>query len=391
MPTTATDMLRNLRVDEIMEDAQDVRTPPGKLKMLARLKQVDADNNELFAKHQGRVQIAPMVAMDAKAPVFKAERFSLESNTLQKIKFGTHWTEKELSDWMDLAASPMKDPKGIISGNVVRRTVERQALGIDHRKEALAVAMALDGQYGTGSYSQYGYIFDNVSFGRYSDLKRTVSIPWEGNPTTAKPITDLRVARDYADERYGISFDRLTLPRSAFRAAIATDEFQKEAQVFRTTNVNPIPVAQVVTPYQIGLFEAVTGLKIEFYDTRFETQNDDLSWNNYRFWPLNPACPIMLDNSADDGDSTVQDFGMGVALEGAFADARFAANLVSMPAANVHRAISYATIKGDLDPIGLTIFSACVCFPRLYKRDSNLVINIGSVTETIPVTDLSPA
>jgi hypothetical protein len=393
MPTTATDYLRDLRIDTIMEDLIDVRNiMPGNLLFYNRLKEVPADNRQLIAKHQGRVQIAPMIATNAKAPVFKADKFTVETNTLGKIKFGTHWAEDEMEDLIELINSPIRDPQGILAGGMVANVVKKQLMGIRMQQEFLSVAMALDGQFGTGAYSRFGFILEGVSWGRYTDLKRTVSIPWYANPTTATPVNDILTAKQYWVERYGRTATRITMATQSFRDMIATTEFQNKVRMYLAPNVSYINIPQVVSPQQRDLARSVLdGMEIVLYDSRFETQNDDLSWSRFRYMPLSPNAPVILDDKMDDKNADVQDFGMGTAMESRLASARENNGTVigELPA-GVTRPISYAVVPQDLDPVGLTVFSVAKCFPRLYQRDSNVVLNVGPTVDLVPSTDFSP-
>ena len=38
----------------------------------------------------------------------------------------------------------------------------------------------------------------------------------------------------------------------------------------------------------------------------------------------------------------------------------------------------------------MTVFSVCKTFPRLYQRDSNVVLNVGPTVDLVPTTDFSP-
>lgn len=398
MPASAADFLRELRVDEIMKELQDVRKLPQPLVFLNRLKQVPADNRELIAKQEMRVQIAPMIATNAKAPVFQAQRFHTESNTLGKIKYGTHMDEDQMESWLDLINSPIRDPQGILAGNTIRKMVADQQLGIWQRMEFLAIAMALDGQLSSAALNTFGFILNGVTWGRYSDLKITSAIPWEGNPATATPVDDILYARQYRRERYGKETKRITMPTQALRAMILTTNFQHYMQNRLPSFVTYSHEFSGDTAYQEKAVAMVLDMELVLYDGRFETQAEDGTWSTHRFVPMSTNCPIVLDDPADDMNASVQDFGMGMAMEGRLSElmgdvgagARPTDFIVAPTAAGARRPISYAYIPGSMDPVGLTVFSVAKVFPRLYNRASNAVLNIGPLTDLIPVTDLSP-
>jgi Phage major capsid protein E len=395
MASSALDYLRDLRIDEIMEDMQDVRVLPGKLTFLDRLEEVPAANSQLIAKHQGRVQIAPMIAVGAKAPVYKSQRFTVESNTLGKIKYGTHFSEDEMEEWLDLLENPIKDPEGILAGGMIRNTVKTQLLGIRQQMEWLAVAMALDGQLGTSSYSRVGYFLEGVTWGRYADLKATVAIPWQANPTTATPINDILSMKQLRKEKYGRNTNRVTMGTSTFRAVINTTEYQNKARQFLAPNVSYINIPLVNNQQNRDILGLVLeGMELDLYDGRYWNEDDSGTWSNQRFFPNIPTAPVVLDDSTDDGDPTVQDFGIGMPMEsrmGSIGAPEGNSMIIGGPSGAVNRAISYAAVPPSMDPVGLTIFSAMKCFPRLYQRDSNAVLYVGPVTDTYPAGgDLSP-
>lgn len=396
MASSALDYLRDLRIDEIMEDMQDVRVLPGKTIFLDRLAEKPAANSQLMAKHQGRVQIAPMIAVGAKAPVYKSQRFTVESNTLGKIKYGTHFSEDEMEEWLDLIETPIKDPQGILAGGMIREAVKLQYLGIRQQMEWLAVAMQLDGQLGTSAYSRLGYFLEGVTWGRYGDLKITVTVPWQANPTTATPINDMLAAKQLRTEKYGRMTNRATMGTDTFRAVINTTEYQNKARQFLAPNVSYANIPLVNNQQNRDILGLVLeGMEVVLTDARYWNEDDSGGWSNQRYLPNTPTAPVILDDSSDDGMGEVQDFGVGMPMESRMREIGAPegnSTIIGGPGGPVNRPISYAAVPPNMDPVGLTIFSAMKGFPRLFQRDSNAVLYVGPVTSLYPAGgDLSPA
>jgi hypothetical protein len=394
MASPALDYLRELRIDEIMRDMVDVRTLPGELTFLNRVNRNPAPNSQLIAKWQGRIQIAPMIAVNSKAPVYKAERYTVESNTLGKIKYGTHFSEDEMEEWLDLIQKPIQDPQGILAKDTVRKTVENQLKGIEQQMEFLQVAQQLDGQLGTSAYSRLGYILENVTWGRYSDLKATVSIPWQANPTTATPVNDILSMKQLRKEKYGRDTNRITMGTSVFRAVINTTEYQNKARQFLAPNVSYVNIPLINSAQNRDILGLVLeGMQLVLSDSRYWNEDDAGNWTTNRFLPNTPTAPVILDDSANDKSDTVQDFGIGMPMEGRMGSMGVDSKgmIIGLNGGGANRPMSYAVVPADMDPVGLTIYSVTKCFPRLYQRDSNAVLYVGPVTDTYAANaDLNP-
>jgi hypothetical protein len=391
MASTALDYLRNLRIDEIMEDTQDKRVLPGNLVFLNRLNRNPAANSELIAKHQGRVQIAPMIATNAKAPVFKADKYRVESNTLGKIKYGTSFDEDEMEEWMDLQRSAIRDPQGILGANRVSSTLMTQLKGIEHQMEWLAVAMALDGKLGSSTYNRFGYFLENVTWGRYDDLKADFPIALEANPTTCKPISYILAMKQRREEKYGEATNRMTLGTSTLRAIYLTTEYQTMAKPFLPVQIDygSLPTTDNKRNREI-LSMVLEGMEVVTYDTRYWNETDSGTWSSTRFWPNTPTAPIELSDSAQDNTDEVADFGVGMAMEGMMAGMGAGmgdSQVIGGPDGGKNRVISYGTVSPRLDPPGLTLYSVMKGFPRLYDRASNAVLYAGPITELLTVND----
>lgn len=391
MPAAAFDFIRQLNVDRIVADFQDKRQAPATLVFLNRLNQVPASNRQLLARYQGRVQIADMIATNAKAPVYKAQKFRMESNTLGKIKIGTEWTEDEMEELLDLAQSPAQDPDGLLAKNMIRKAVLDQVLGIEQRMEWLAVAMALDGAYSSSTYNRLGFSMSGATWGMPSDLKVTLATPWT-NPSAATPIDDILAMIRLRRERYGRETNRITLPLDALRAATRTVEFTTKVNNQMPANFNYANTSQFDDAYRKEVFGRLCNCEVVLYDSRYWSEGDDGTRTSYRFLPLSPQCPVILDDKANDRDDSVADFGVGTPMESRMSELLpnegTGGTIVGSLPAGVNRIVSYPVVDPRLDPPGLTIFSAAKCFPRKYDPFANSVLFVGNISETIPTTDI---
>lgn len=380
------ELLRDLNVDEIIQDIQDVRNLPGDLMFLGRLAQVPARNSQLVAKWLERVQIADFIATDAKAPVYKNGRFTLETNVLGKMKIGTTFTEEDMEELNDLMMNAsFMDPDGILKGDMINRVVAKQLLGIRWRQESLAVAMAIDGF----SYNRLGITMNGVSWGMPSDLKSTVAVPWT-DTVNAKPITNILQMRQLRKERYGKETNRITMGTSVLRTVIATAEFQAMIRMFLAPNVSYVNVPQVNSEYNRALVGQLLDMDVVLYDSRYWSEDDAGNYTSARFLPLTPSAAVVLDDKAADKNGSVQDFGIGVAMESKAAAGLPNSGAVNRPGAGVNRAFSYTFIPPNLDPPNLTIYSAMKGFPRKYDRAATSVLFVGPITDLIPAEDITP-
>ena len=302
-----------------------------------------------------------------------------------------------MEEWLDLLENPIKDPQGVLAGGMVGRAVKNHMEGIEQQMEWLQVAQQLDGQLGSAAYSRLGYKLEGVTWGRYSDLKATVAIPWQANPTTAQPINDILGMKQLRKEKYGRETNRITMGTSTFRAIINTAEYQAKARQFLAPNVSYVNIPLVNNAQNRDILGLVLeGMEVELYDTRYWSEDDYGNWVSYRYFPTTPTAPVILDDSAMDRMDSVQDFGVGMAMEGRMSQILPGASgvgnmVIGAPAGGVSRPMSYATVDPAMDPVGLTVFSLCKCFPRLYQRDSNAVLYVGPITDLYPAGgDLSP-
>lgn len=380
------ELLKNLNVDEVMMDLQDARNIPGELTFLNRLNQVPAKNSQLVAKWMERVQIADFISTDAKAPVYKNGRFTLETNVLGKMKIGTHFSEEDMEELRDLSAnSTFMDPQGLIRGDMIRRVVAKHLQGLRWRQESLAVAMAIDGF----SYNRLGIVMNGVTWGMPADLKSTVAIPWTTS-ASATPITNILQMRQLRKERYGKETNRITMGTSVLRTIIATTEFSSMIRMYLAPNVSYANIPQVNSEYQRGLVAQLLDMEVVLYDSRYWSEDEAGNYTSSRFLPLLPSAAVILDDKSADRNGTIQDFGVGVALESSLAAALPNSGALGSPGMGMNRAFSYTYIPDNLDPPNLTVYSAMKGFPRKYDRAANSVLFVGPINDLIPVTDTVP-
>src|SRR5687767_15997619 len=136
----------NLRVDAVMEAIQDVRQLPQNLKMVNRLPQVDAFENEIIGRFVGHANIADIIADDAEAVAYGHAKWDFVNYNPCKIKHGAVFNEKDILQMMELGRAAMAGSRSAINQLEMtrNRVIDRLLLGVRWRWEALACAMMCD-------------------------------------------------------------------------------------------------------------------------------------------------------------------------------------------------------------------------------------------------------
>jgi hypothetical protein len=255
--------------------------------------------------------------------------------------------------------------------------------GLRQRKESICVARILDGF----SHNRLGIKMDNVSWGTPSDLKITPSNPWTDH-TLGKPVTDILTAKEIAQVRYGIVYDRLTLPLAAFREMIQCVEFQNSARLFLAPNVSFVNLTIQNTPQMEALAQNVLGVKVlETYDSRYWSQDDSGASTSSRFWPINK---VALTDTSNDNNRIAADFAHGVPTEVTVANMAPSEMIGRLPAGS-RGPIGYVT--GEHNPPQLTYWGVDRGWTRKFLLQESAVITVapasgaGSITDHIPVTE----
>lgn len=377
-------MFNGVRVTRMMRALDDVRNLPQDLVWLGRTPIVPAVDGEIMARFRGRVLIADLIADDQKAAVYSAGKFRLETSGIPNLKIGRLLTQEELKTFEAVTANGgiAEDPDNIV-GDMESGILDACLLGVRQRMEAICVARILDGF----SYNRLGIRMDNVTWGMPSDLKITVSNPWTDH-TNGKPVTDILTAKEVGRVRYGIDFDRLSMPLSAFREMIQCTEFQNSARLFLAPNVSFVNLTIQNTEQMQNLAQNVLGLRvIETYDSRYWSQDDAGNISSNRFWPINK---VALTATSNDNNRGAADFANGVTTESVVANMG-ALNILGGLPRGARGPIGYVTAEHN--PPQLTYWGCGRGWSRKHLLQESSVLTVapdsgtGSITDYIPVTE----
>jgi hypothetical protein len=297
-------------------------------------------------------------------------------------------TQEQIKQFEALNASggisPANDPNNFVS-NMENGIIDSLLLGLRQRRESICVARILDGF----SYDRLGIKLNGVSWGTPADLKITPAHPWTDH-TLGTPVTDILSAKEIAKVRYGIEYDRLTLPLSAFRQMIQCVEFQNQVKLFLLPGFSFANLSIQNTQQMEELAKNVLGLKfIETYDSRSWSQDDAGNETSTRFWPINK---VALTDSNSDNNVSVADFAHGVPTEVAVANMiPGGGGMIGQLPKGTFGPIGYVT--GEHNPPQLTYWGVDRGWSRKYLLQESAVITVapdsgvGAIVDYIPTTE----
>lgn len=329
-------ILNAVRVNAIMRALQDTRELPGELIALNRTPIVPAADGEIMARFTGRVLIADLVADDQKAAVYSAGKFQLERTGAPNLKLGQMLTQEQLK-MLEAVANGVEDETGFFT-DTENYIVDALLLGVRERMEAIRVASWIDGF----SYNRLGIKMENVTWGMPADLKLTLEVPITDH-ANCKIVTYISQLKRRAQVRYGIMYDRWTLSRAAFDHVIQCDEFKEMAQTYLAPNVSFVNLNTADTRSMQTLAERVFGLaEIEFYDSRYWSQDEGGALTSEPFLPINKS---VLSARANDNSRAVADFANGVPTEVTIANLGQGTGMIGTLPRNTRGPIAYVTAE----------------------------------------------
>jgi hypothetical protein len=372
--------LQAARVNAIMQALQDVRDVNADLVWSARIPDVDALDEEIMARFVGQTQIADLISDDAAAVVYQAGKFTFESTSVPNLKHGVGMTQAMLNQLMSLGGRIPNDD-GIFS-QYENRTVDSLLTGIRWRKEALLIAMLMDGF----SYDRLGIKMSGVTWGMPSDLKITASVTWD-NAGTATPVADLLTAKLVARTRYGITFSRVSMTTTDFRYMIATTEYQTKAKQFIPAQLGFANLQVLNLEQQQTLAEATLGMTIELNDGRYWTKDASGVPSSA---PFHPPGKVILTSSANDGAAASWDFANGICTETIVAGLTGeTGGMVGGLGGPRRGPIAYATLANEqLNPPGVVYWGVQRGFPRKHLLQSSACLTVGTYGDLITVSDV---
>lgn len=165
---------------------------------------------------------ADIVAMDSPLPLKSRDAFARASGDLPKVGMELYLNEKQMSDIdamvaMGLDASTITskifaDTPRVITG-VMERLEYMTLRGLSH-----GVALADAENVGTGVRVDYGYLAAN---------QIGVDVGWDGNPSTATPIDDIRNVVSLASNK-GLRITKAYTDQATVNAMLATDQMKQK-------------------------------------------------------------------------------------------------------------------------------------------------------------------
>jgi len=373
-------ILQAVRVNAIMRALQDTRELPGDLIALRRTPVVPAADGEIMARFTGRVLIADLVADDQKAAVYSAGKFTLERSGAPNLKLGQMLTQEQLK-MLEQVANGVEDETGYFN-DTENYIVDALLLGVRQRMEAIRVASWIGGF----SYNRLGIKMENVTWGKPADLKVTLEVPIT-DYENCKIVTYITNLMERAQVRYGITYDRLTLPRAAFRQVIRCKEFQDMARQYLAPNVSFVNLNTSDIRTMRTLAENVFGLEeIEFYDSRHWGQTEGGLLVSERYFPINRA---VLSARANDNSRAVADFANGVPTEVTIANLGTGTGMIGTLPRNTRGPIAYVTAEHN--PPQVTYWGAGRGWVRVHMPQETAAITLApaagedAIEETVEV------
>lgn len=404
-PAAGNDFMTTLRINEVRKDIMDVRTIPGNLLFLSRLKQNPSPNKWLTAKWKGNLQIADLIAPNAPGVAYQASRVYSQTSNLQNMKVGTVWTADAVEDFYEIKAAVSMDPDGVFAQGLFRQAVMNQVIGTEWRMEWLAIAMATDGYYGTSSYNRLGFSLTGANgttptWGMKPDMKSFVATPL-GNPdgtvnVTCPIITYIFNMIETRRQRYGRETNRITMRTATKRAIQKTDEFKALAQYAQSpfvtfNNISPADYPRL----DMLLGEVLAGsnkdrdIEVVTYDSVYQTENGDGNPSVYvPFLPLAPNASLLLDDKRNDRNDSVHDFGIGTTMESRADGVRFQDGIPADLPPGQNGIFSYMDMPTDMNPVRFAIWTAARAWPRKFDEICESVLFVGPLGDPVPVTDI---
>lgn len=302
----------------------------------ARIPVQNATHGEIFARFSDRITIAPIVAYNAPAPL-KTQNVTvrLEQSTIPKIKHGTRIDEDMLitlarldANLSGVEALNSEDAQTFLNYEI--RQLENLQDGVDARIEQMAIAMLCD----SFVYNANG-VYLNMSWGMNADFKLTPTTLWgDGTPgiahgaAGATPLSDIWTLQTNLQQKYGVTFNRMSMSYQTFQYILNSTEFKNLAPLYFSMfgiapNVSALPLNDTETMKK--LVGAMFGgkMQIEFDDRVVMVENADLAnWAappavpaSGQYVRLQPANKVILTNTANDGDRRIWDVANAPVIE----------------------------------------------------------------------------
>lgn len=407
------ELLAVTHINALWDELADVRTIAGDFRWTGttdgRLKNVNASNapripwrntywGEIAARISDRPTIAPIIGYGQRAPLKTPNlNVRLEQANIPKIKHGMmineemlimlHRIEENIGHGLTESMAVMEDISAFTSYEV--NQLEMLDLGARYRIEHMAIGM-LCNSYSYGM--EHGEAF-SMSWGMPNDLNVAVSTQWgDGSAgsghanVSATPITDMQLIQTLAEQEYGTTFNRASMPLYVLNYIFFTTEFKALAPIYATRmGISPAAPSLPFNDYKYmkSILESMWELTIEIDDRKYMVEDNALdNWNpppgtpaTGQYARLHPSNKVILTNTQDDGQLSTWEISNAPVLE---AKAGMVPNMIGTPdGKSVFGPFSYVTAAdSNGNPPGLSLWSTMSAVPRKKKLASSAVLTV---------------
>lgn len=301
-----------------------------------RIPLVNATHGEIFARISDRVTIAPLVNYNQAAPL-KTQNVTvrLEQSTIPKIKHGTKLDEEMLNvlarienSLSGVEALNSEDANTFLQYEI--NQLDNLADGVDWRIEQMAISMLVDSfVYNAGGVNY------SITWNTPAEFKLTPSTLW-GDGTagishgaaTATPFSDIWTLMTNLQQKYGVTYNRMSMSYQTFQYILNTTEFKNLAPIYLarfgfapTVSQLPFNDTALMKQFVTSMFSGQ--MEIEFDDRVVMQELPDLSnWvappgtpAATQYVRLMPANKVILSNVQNDGDRRIWDIANAPVIE----------------------------------------------------------------------------
>jgi hypothetical protein len=348
---------------ETLASQLDKRRP---LRFLDRVAKVDALDDEIFGRWTGNVLAADVVADSQKAVVVSAGNLEVLTTTIPNIKLGWSIDQAMLNRMNAISERGATRMEVNAMYEFWNNLIANLMIGVRERQNALVCGMMLDSIV----YDRWG-VKITANYGAPSDLKITPAVPWT-DAVNSKPLTDILTAKNNAVDKYGKTYDRMTLPRRNLDHLINSDEFKSRAAALYGFQ---IPAAAV----NVGnreLMESFVGrlldLEVDIDNATYKEQTAEGKQVTRRVLPFGK---VILTRKDDDMDGTVMDLANAMVTEAMVA--KMAGQAPEGLSGERFGPVGYWTLQEpNLNPPGVVAWCVARCFPRRKSKEATLVLTV---------------
>lgn len=354
MPTVNTAgnlWLDNTVIADIVESQQQQAERRRPRRYLDRVPLVPADDEEITAIWTANRIAADLVAPNQAARVVSAGSMLFNVSELPNIKLGTRLNQQDINRMERLQT---RQQAGLAGAEAVfmfwDSIVRERREGVLDRLNALACSMLI----GTANYDRLGVQVAS-NFLMPANLRITTPKLW--SDTTALPINDIQLMKQFTEFTYGWVPNRMTITRTDWTNMLNTTQILNLGQRFIG-----IPATNAVNVADWGLMmkfiSAEAGVEIELEDHAYRTEESEGSVNLHRDLPNGT---VLFTNSGDDNDRRMFDIGNAPITEAVVA--RLANMNVDLGGQTRGPAV-FATAPTELNPPDITVWGVQRAWPR---------------------------